>query len=399
MQRRDFLHSTAGLAAGALFMNRAVAADAPAKKWRVGVIGHSGRGNYGHGLDTVWAKVPETEVVAIADGDEAGLAAEKKKLGVADGFTDYNAMLASARPELVAIGPRHVDQHCDMLLASIEAGAKGIYIEKPFVRTPAEADQVLAACAKTGAKIAVAHRNRYHPTLVTAAKMMGDGAIGRVLEIRGRGKGDKRGGGEDLWVLGTHVLNLCSYLTGGLTACSAVVKQNGELVTKTHVKEGNEGLGPLAGNEVHARFDSASGITVYFDSIAEDQAKSQGFGLQIVGSDGLIDVKIDTHPLAQLARGNPFQVNKQTRTWVPISSAGPEQPEPRTDLSDYVDKHVGPVRDLIAAINDNREPLCGAKEAAATVEFVCGVFESHRQGGARVSFPLAERGNPLTKLA
>ena len=34
------------------------------------------------------------------------------------------------------------------------------------------------------------------------ASVARDGAIGRVLEIRGRGKGDKRGGGEDLWVFG-----------------------------------------------------------------------------------------------------------------------------------------------------------------------------------------------------
>lgn len=36
-----------------------------------------------------------------------------------------------------------------------------------------------------------------------------------------------------------------------------------------------------------------------FDSIADDGA-IQGFGLQVVGSEGLIDIKIDTDPLAEL---------------------------------------------------------------------------------------------------
>ena len=36
------------------------------KKYRVGVIGSTNRGNYGHGLDTVWREFPNTEVVAVA---------------------------------------------------------------------------------------------------------------------------------------------------------------------------------------------------------------------------------------------------------------------------------------------------------------------------------------------
>ena len=117
-------------------------------------------------------------------------------------------MLSEVQPEFVSICPRHADQHHDMAMAAIEAGVKGIYIEKPFCRTPAEADTLIAACEKHGTKIAVAHRNRYHPTLLQIDKLIAAGEIGRMLEIRGRGKGDRRGGGEDLWVLGCHILNL-----------------------------------------------------------------------------------------------------------------------------------------------------------------------------------------------
>jgi hypothetical protein len=33
-----------------------------------------------------------------------------------------------------------------------------------------------------------------------------------------------------------------------------------------------------------------------------------------------------------------------------------------------------------------------------TVEMICGVFESHRQGGRAVAIPLKERGNALALL-
>mgnify|MGYP003343117939 CR=1 FL=1 len=60
------------------------------------------------------------------------------------------AYQAAMRPDVVAIGPRHVDQHLDMILAAVEYGVRGIYIEKPFVRTLAEADEVIAAADEHG---------------------------------------------------------------------------------------------------------------------------------------------------------------------------------------------------------------------------------------------------------
>jgi len=61
--------------------------------------------------------------------------------------------------------------------------------------------------------------------------------------------------------------------------------------------------------------------------------------------------------------------------------------------------HVVPGRDLLAAMETGREPLCGAREAATTVEMINAVFESHRLGSKRVAFPLATRQNPFTQLA
>ena len=83
------------------------------------------------------------------------------------------------------------------------------------------------------------------------ADLIKDGRIGRLLEIRGRGKGDRRGGGEDLWVLGSHVLNMVNFLAGNPISCSAEMLQDGRRVKPGDVRKGAEGLGPLAGNELH----------------------------------------------------------------------------------------------------------------------------------------------------
>ncbi len=369
-------------------------------RMRVGVIGHTGRGNYGHGLDGMWRLIPETEVVAVADADPKGLAAAMERLKVSQGFADYREMLQKVRPEIVAVAPRQADQHRDMVLAAIEAGAKGIYVEKPFCRSPEEADQILAACGRRGAKLAVAHRNRYHPALPAVKRLIDGGAIGRVLEFRGRGKEDARGGAEDLWVLGSHVINLAHYLGGDPLGCSAWIEREGHPVTRADVMDGKEGLGPLAGDSLHARYDMKCGVPFYFDSMrgAGIATKGPNFGLQVIGNAGVIDLRVDLHPLAHLLEGNPFLPTATPRTWVPISSAGPGQPEPVADMPMVAEKHVLAGRDLVAAIREDRQPLCDARQGAMTVEMICAAFESHRQGGRRVTFPLETRANPLGML-
>jgi predicted dehydrogenase len=307
-------------------------------------------------------------------------------------------MLKALRPEIVAVCPRHPDQHRDMVLAAIECGARGIYVEKPFCRTPEEADQILAACENRGVKVAVAHRNRYHPALAAVKRLLDEGAIGRLLEFRGRGKEDERGGGEDLWVLGAHVCNLAHHLGGDPLGCSARIEQDGHPVTHADISDGKEGLGPLAGDTVHARYDMKCGVPFYFDSIRKAGAKEVGFGLQIVGNRGVIDLRVDAHPMAHLIEGNPFLPHTGPRAWVPISSAGPGKPEPIADLPMLVEKHVLPGRDLIAAIREGRAPLCDAQQGAMTVDMICAAFESHREGGRRVAIPLEDRSSPMGRF-
>ncbi|MGV2341412.1 MAG UNVERIFIED_CONTAM: Gfo/Idh/MocA family oxidoreductase [Planctomycetaceae bacterium] len=53
------------------------------------------------------------------------------------------------RPQVVAVCPRWVDQHRDMVLACAEYGCH-MYLEKPLCRTLGEADEMLRACRNAG---------------------------------------------------------------------------------------------------------------------------------------------------------------------------------------------------------------------------------------------------------
>ena len=381
MKRRDFL-ATSALALSAALL-RGQTAERPLT---VGVIGHTGQGNYGHGEDTVWLKIPQTKIVAVADADAKGLAFEAKKLGGVKAFADYRTMLDEAKPDIAAICARHIHEHRDMIVSAIEAGVKGIYIEKPFVRTLAEADEIVKLCAEKGVCLAIAHRNRYHPVLANVKQLVAAGEIGELREVRVRGKQDQRGGGLDLWVLGGHGFNLATLFTGSATSCEATILVEGRPATKSDIHPGDEGVGLIVGDEVHARYETKSGIPIYFDSKKGTWTTGTPFGARLIGTKGVISLQIDEEPLAILERDG---------TKFPITTAGIGKPEPIKDIKLVNAGHSGAVRDLLAAIAEKRDPLCGPEAGRETVELTMGVFASFAAGGKKVTLPLVDRQHPL----
>jgi predicted dehydrogenase len=369
-----------------VFSVASLAAQTADRSLTVGVIGHTGQGNYGHGEDTVWLKIPQTKIVAVADADPKGLADAAKRLGGVKAYADYKAMLAEAKPDIAAICSRHIHEHRDMIVAAVEAGVKGIYIEKPFVRTLAEADEIVKLCADKGVRLAIAHRNRYHPVLDVVKQLVAAGEIGELKEVRVRGKQDQRGGGLDLWVLGGHGFNLATLFTGPAISCEATILVEGRPATKADVRPGDEGVGLIVGDEIHARYETKSGIPLYFDSKKGTWTKGTPFGARLIGTKGVISLQIDEEPLAILERDG-----KKT----PITTAGIGQAEPIKDIRLVNGGHHGAIRDLLAAIKEQREPLCGPKAGLETVELTMAVFASFAADGKKVTLPLADRQHPL----
>jgi predicted dehydrogenase len=365
-----------------------------AKTYRVGIIGRTGKGNYGHGLDTVWKDVPNVEVVAVADDSDAGRAAALKRTGAKKSYADYRKMLEVEKPDIVAVAQRWLDQHHEMTLACAAQGCH-VYMEKPFCRTLAEADEIVKAFEMRHLKLAVAHGNRFTPQLKIAKDLIAKGEIGDVLEIRARGKEDaRRGGGEDLWVLGTHMLDLMRAFAGDVASCYSTVTSKGHPVVKADVSEGNEGIGPLAGDAIDVTYAFKNGLTGFFASHRGMGGSPSRFGLKVFGSKGVIEFQSGYLRTAYLLKDPSWSPGRSKAKWVPISSNGVGKPETRSAL--HRANKVA-VLDLIESIENDRQPKSSMYDARAATEMIVGVFESHRAGGP-VTFPLENRKNPLTML-
>jgi predicted dehydrogenase len=139
------------------------------------------------------------------------------------------------------------------------------------------------------------------------------------------------------------------------------------------------------------------GATAYFSSVRNVAANPTRFGLQIFCSHGIIEILEGTMGSTICLRDRGWSPLRSGKAWQEITTAGFETPEPLTDAR-YFSRHRLAVEDLIAAIEENREPLGGMHEARGATEMIAAVFESHRQRRP-VPMPLVNRKNPLAMLS
>ncbi|MES2696418.1 MAG: Gfo/Idh/MocA family oxidoreductase, partial [Verrucomicrobiota bacterium] len=283
MNRRTFVRLTAGAASSLVALRAQTKAVTPRTAV---VIGHTGRGNFGHGLDVTFAHRADVRVVAVSDPDEKGRAKAQDRAKAERAYADYREMLEREKPQLVGVAPRWTDQHHAMVSAALAVGAH-VYCEKPFTQTLADADDLLAQARKANLKIAVAHQGRLSPDTLALKRVLDAGELGELLEIRVNGKQDRRAGGEDLMVLGTHQLDLVRYFASAEALwCTARVLHQGRDIERADARRSTEDLGKIAGDEIEALFAFPRGLNVHFTSRTKNSAAAGPWGMELIGAKG-----------------------------------------------------------------------------------------------------------------
>lgn len=400
VSRRQFLASTAlATASTALLTGCQTVAPKQASmakgKLRAIVIGHTGKGNYGHGMDVVMTGHPEVELVAVADANADGLQKAQAKLKAPKAYASYHEMLEKEKPDLVSIATRWTVEHKDMALAAIKAGAH-IYTEKPFTTDLAEADAILAAAKRTGSKIAVAHQMHVAQNIVYLKEQLGKGLIGDLLEIRANGKQDKRAGGEDMLVLGTHLFDLMRLFAGDAEWCTARVQTQGRDITLKDARKATEGIGLVAGEDIYAQFGFANGVNGLFVSRAKYAEMAGGWGMELIGSKGMVKIQANIPPRVFLLKPGAWSERGQANAWEPVPG-DPTTGVPENQRNTTAGNRVL-LDSLIAAARTGGEPACSGYDGMKAVEMVMAVYQS-AIAKRRVNLPLKDRRHPLTASA
>ncbi len=378
--------------------------------WRVGIVKDSSKPMLGlHGLHLACRGLPNVEVVAHVDSNPADIAAKMAVTRAKRHYLDYQEMLDKEAPDIVILCSRHPFDHLPQIKAAAERGCH-IYCEKPLAATLQEADAIVDLVERHRIKLCVAHYARHNLAFLTMQRMIVAGAIGTPLTFLGRGKEDHRGGGEDLIVLGTHILDLQNLFFGPPLSVHAEVNAGGHPIGQTGSNQTVEPIGPAAGDDIFACFRLASGVRGVFESRRGLLDSSHGpvrMGATVIGSEGMLTMRFhDGTPESPLrlsrSRGAPedgaaFEEVplKEFRAFpeaepLDYSLCGTQLPPPRY----FLEAHRLFLWDLLRAITEDRQPHSNAYGARLVQEMIQGIYASPLAGGA-VTFPLTERRHPL----
>lgn len=119
---------------------------------RIGVIGF---GYWGPNLARNIAGQPETQLIAIADRDEARLVAAREAHPFTRLSRDHREILDDPEIEAVAIATPAAS-HAELARQSLEAG-KHVLVEKPLATNVADAEDLVALAKRRGLTLAVDH--------------------------------------------------------------------------------------------------------------------------------------------------------------------------------------------------------------------------------------------------
>lgn len=147
---------------------------------KVGVIG-AGRIGKLHAENLVY-RVPEAEVVAIADVNQAAAEETAKRLSIPHFSGRYQDILENPAIQAVLICSS-TDTHSQIIEESAAAG-KQIFCEKPIDMDLKRIDRALQAVEKAGVKLQIGFNRRFDPNFRHVREMVAAGKIGEPAILR-----------------------------------------------------------------------------------------------------------------------------------------------------------------------------------------------------------------------
>ena len=341
---------------------------------RIGIVGSKFAADF-H-ADS-YARNEHAEVVAMAAIDN--LEEFSKKWDVPATYLDYNEMMQRDDLDLVSVCVPNFLHH-DVVVAAARAG-KNVLCEKPLATTPADAEEMIKACAENNVKLLYAEDWIFSPSLRRVEEVIKEGGIGRILYVKAKechngthspfAKDKTTCGGGCLIHLAIHPIGWALHLLadeGRNEVVEVMGKVNGGL-EDNYVHKDNSGedfgLGVMEfANGEHA-FIEGNYITV---GGMDDK-------VEIYGTDGVI--KVD------LTFGSNVEVYSRPGYSYSIEKADNTLGWTRPAVDEFY--NLGYVDELayaVECVRNDVEPKygCSGRAGLACVRIIEAMYESSRAG-------------------
>ncbi|MCS3494384.1 putative dehydrogenase [Arthrobacter sp. JUb119] len=351
---------------------------------RVGIIGESGSGDYGHKIHLGFAACKDIEILALSDANATEIDVIGDQLGVTHRYLDYRDMLRKTELDAVVVATRNIARHHEYVVAALQAGLH-VYCEKPMAQDLVQADSMTDCAQRMGLKLAVALPGGHEPRFLDVLRRIDNGEIGEILSTRGICKWDHRGGGEDAFVLGMHFSDLSRRILGDVIHVYGQVSQTNEMFPETHSRDGAEGVGLVAGDHFYATCKHKNGKISTIESHksqTEDRAL-QPYRLEIYGTKGTIVHR------APYADGSTYI----SRHVVPHPNNS-DWKLIHQEADNYKDHHTRAAYNFASAINSKTPLYCSGIDGMKAMEVIHAAYLSSRTNQV-IDLPLTQRAHPL----
>ena len=162
-------------------------------RYTVAIIGC---GRLGQHYAEVYQTLPDTELVAIAEHNPERRRAVGKRFGIEALYPDAEAMYREIVPDIAAVvlPGKYIKE---AVIASAQAGVKGVSTDKPIEACLADADEMVDVCAERGVVFAGGNLKRALSDLQEVAGWLRAGDYGelRGASVHRWGAGEISGGG------------------------------------------------------------------------------------------------------------------------------------------------------------------------------------------------------------
>ena len=352
------------------------------KNYRTGIVGTTHLSSHVSSLNAA----PRVELVAAAAQTDTERA-QFQEGGISTIYSSYEEMLANADLDIVEIVTNPIQRY-EMTLAAAE---RGIHVlgEKPIATSLTHADEMVAACDRTGVQLAIHHIRRCDPYHVRAKRLLEEGYIGDLVSIRATLR-NSFPSGHSLINLGTHLFDTARFFAGDAEWLNGYVTTDGKSATANDIQPHPGGMGPMAGDKAATMLGFKNGVTA---TVEFWRAEPEYFGIELIGTKGALAIRVPESPCPLMHRSDAlWSDNPEDNVWQPIELSTTELAGRGPGSWDAVYRIA--VEEFVRCIESGDEhPLSGA-QAVKALELILGTYESHRLG-ARVAIPLAERRHPL----
>ena len=319
--------------------------------YKAGIIGCGGRGR-AHAEGYLLS--PKVEIVACGDPIESTRESFARTFSVVNQYDDYRAMLDAERLDFVSVCT-WTGQHREMIEAAAGTGVKAIHSEKPMAPTWGDAKALYQACVDRDVVISFCHQRRFGAQFIKAKQLLDEGAIGKLERVEGSC--------SNLFDWGTHWFDMFFFYNNDEPAEWVI----GQIA----VEEDSQVFGVALETSGLSWIRWHNGVE---GLLATGNAMIQGPRNRLRGSDGVIEIGgRDRSPLRILRTG--------AAEWEEFSDEDLAGVVP-----DYGDTALS-VLDLIAAVEEGREPMLSGRKALQATELIFATYESSRRRG-RVVLPL-----------